>query len=126
MLRPAEGDTDPNMVPEATCVETAMAGKPDTAARRKHDQACLQSGRTPSTARCPLANVSLACYGTVPGGEQITYSYRNTGAEATMRSACGSENLLSADRIPPSGAAFRTAGVALAFVCAPIGDTAED
>jgi hypothetical protein len=125
---------------DESCIETAylaperkpaIAGKlfepSDPSLHRVHDRDCVNSGRVPSTVRCSTANLALACYAPLPGGEKITYVYRNTPEEAYFRKSCAADGLVPGTKIPSNGAPFRRPDVALAFVCAPSGsDNAGD
>ena len=112
----------------SSCVETGYRSKQLAQKNQAdHDRACVDSGRVPSAgARCPVANVSLACYGRVADGESITYVYSNTPEEAATQKSCAAADQLPANRIPASGAAFRSKDVSLAFVCAPSTEAAAD
>ncbi|TAL01179.1 MAG: hypothetical protein EPO08_11180 [Rhodospirillaceae bacterium] len=124
---------------EGSCIETGYHlenGNPagsqqivptDPELRRIHDRDCVNSGRVPSTDRCSMSNLSLLCYARLPGGEKITYAYRDTPADAYFKKTCAADDLVPADKIPKSGVSFHSPGVRLAFVCAPAGsETAGD
>jgi hypothetical protein len=119
---PSAGDSA-----DGSCVETGYVGKAIAQKyQRSHDRACVDSGRIPGTKRCPVANLSLACYARIPDGETITYVYRNTPEEAFLRKACSSDDQLPASRVPAAGAPFRSRDVSYAFTCAPSGESAAD
>jgi hypothetical protein len=109
----------PELMGETSCIETGY--RPGIAAtqQRTHDRECVNSGRLPSTQRCPVANLSLACYQPLTNGEKIIYAYRNTPEEGYFRSKCAKDDVIPGNKVPPSGAPFRAPDVSLAFTCAP-------
>jgi hypothetical protein len=80
---------------------------------------CINSGRLPAQARCSTANLAFLCHGDAPGGERMTYVYRNTPEEIYFKRRCAAESIVAPDTVPASGATFRSPETTLAFVCAP-------
>ena len=112
----------------SSCMETGYRSKQLAQQNRAdHDRACVDTGRGPAIGgHCPVANVSLACYGRVADGESITYVYRDTPEEAAAQKSCAAADQLPGNRIPAAGAPFRAKDVSLAFTCAPSTEAAAD
>jgi hypothetical protein len=104
-----------------SCIETGFTGKQDPIVMRNLQLDCINSGRLPTQGRCPTDNLAFLCYGATPSTEKMTYVYRGTPDELYFQHKCSPANVLKADDVPPSGAAFRTANAVLAFTCAPPG-----
>jgi len=102
-----------------SCIETGLPGKPDPTVLRTIQVNCINSGRLPTAARCSTANLAFLCHDDTPGGEKITYVYRNTPEEIYFKRRCAADKMVAANAIPADGVTFRSANAALAFVCAP-------
>lgn len=104
-----------------SCIETGFTGTQDPLQMHSMKLDCVNSGRLPTEGRCSTANLSFLCYNAAPGGEKMTYVYRGTPDEVYFQHKCGADNILKPDKIPASGASFRTANAVLGFTCAPPG-----
>ena len=102
-----------------SCIETGFTGKQDPAVLRGLQVNCINSGRLPAQNRCSTSNLAFLCYDAAPGGEKMTYVYRDTPEELYFRRRCGSDKMVNGAQVPSNGAPFRANNAVLAFVCAP-------
>ena len=112
-------------VESATCTETGTAGPAPGPLTDALTRACVLSGNTTASARCPTRDLSFVCYRKDAAAESIVYVYRNTPEEEMMRFDCAEADMLDSSLIPEAGAPFRGDGVTLALTCAPLGQRAD-
>jgi len=102
-----------------SCIETGFTGQQDPSLMRRLQTNCINSGRLPAEGRCSTNNLAFLCYDAAPGGEKVTYVYRDTPEELYFRDKCTLDKLLKADDLPATGASFRARNAVLGFTCAP-------
>jgi hypothetical protein len=111
-----------------TCVETGVIA-PDGMTSNwdglleivtKLEEECVLSGRVPTESRCPGRDLSFICREPLDEKtEQLTYVYKGTREETSMREACKGERVGSS-AVAASGASFKNTAMRRILSCAPV------